>query len=146
MNLPWSARRSRRRAPPDDNRSSREPCTMLRRILVALDASERASGVLESAVELAQTTQATLFLLRVIAVPPEFPAAATGNAPDRLPAYLAANAMQALLLLGEGAMHGTKIGAPIVGVGDPWRVILDTAEERDVDLIVLGSHGYSGWD
>lgn len=28
----------------------------------------------------------------------------------------------------------------------PWRVILATADDLDVDLIVLGSHGYHGMD
>lgn len=119
---------------------------MLMRILVALDASERAPGVLEAAVDLAQAAGSTLLLLRVVMIPPEFPAAAARSVDDALPAHLAAEAMQALSLLVAGVTRRANVGTPIVRFGEPWRVIVDAAEERDVDLIVVGSHGYGGWD
>ncbi|MFI5302394.1 MAG: universal stress protein, partial [Polyangiales bacterium] len=34
----------------------------------------------------------------------------------------------------------------VVAVGEPWRVILDVADRSAVDLIVMGSHGYRGFD
>jgi nucleotide-binding universal stress UspA family protein len=37
-------------------------------------------------------------------------------------------------------------GPPIVVEGDPWRRILDVAQELDVDLIIAGSHRYRGLD
>jgi nucleotide-binding universal stress UspA family protein len=39
--------------------------------------------------------------------------------------------------------RGIKV-EPIVQVGRPYEVILKTAEERDVDLIVMGTHGRTG--
>jgi nucleotide-binding universal stress UspA family protein len=33
-----------------------------------------------------------------------------------------------------------------VAVGSPWQAICDAARHREVDLIVIGSHGYSGID
>jgi nucleotide-binding universal stress UspA family protein len=33
-----------------------------------------------------------------------------------------------------------------IGTGSPKDVIMDEAEKFDADLIVLGSHGYSGWE
>jgi nucleotide-binding universal stress UspA family protein len=39
-----------------------------------------------------------------------------------------------------------ELAPPLVRHGQPWRVILDVAEELDVDLVVLGSHGYHGMD
>jgi nucleotide-binding universal stress UspA family protein len=41
---------------------------------------------------------------------------------------------------------GVAFGPPIVVEGDPWRRILDIAQELDVDLIVAGSHRYHGLD
>jgi len=35
---------------------------------------------------------------------------------------------------------------PIVAIGQPSKVILETARDLDVDLIVLGRHGYGGWE
>jgi nucleotide-binding universal stress UspA family protein len=34
----------------------------------------------------------------------------------------------------------------VIRFGVPWRKILDAADELDVDLIVMGSHGYGGFD
>ncbi|HEY3667075.1 MAG TPA: universal stress protein, partial [Polyangiaceae bacterium] len=28
----------------------------------------------------------------------------------------------------------------------PWKMILEVAQDFEVDLIVIGSHGYKGWD
>jgi len=39
---------------------------------------------------------------------------------------------------------GPQYGSPIVAEGDPWREIVETGKELDVDLIVIGSHRYHG--
>lgn len=118
---------------------------MLSRILVAVDASERQPGVFDAAAELAQKFEATLYLLRVIAVPPEFPAAAAASVPDPLPPHLKRLAFADLTELWKRAPTLSPT-VPIVAVGQPAKKILDTALEFDVDLIVMGSHGYQGWD
>ncbi len=33
-----------------------------------------------------------------------------------------------------------------VGVGAPWQAICDAARTLQADLVVIGSHGYSGFD
>jgi nucleotide-binding universal stress UspA family protein len=38
------------------------------------------------------------------------------------------------------------VESPGVLHGQPWRDIVSTASRLDVDLVVIGSHGYSGWD
>ena len=83
-------------------------------------------------------------LLRVIAVPQEFPAAAA-SPPDLLPEALQQSAAAALERLAGGRAH-VRAEPPMVYSGQPWRAILDKAKELDVDLIVVGSHGYGGWD
>ncbi len=45
----------------------------MKRLLVALDASERAAQVLDAAARLAELTGAKLILYRAITVPPELP-------------------------------------------------------------------------
>ncbi len=114
-------------------------------ILVALDASHRAQGVFEAAVEIATQFKAELHLLRVVSVPPEFPAAAAGSGPDTLGKFLRNKAVEELAEFIAQAPH-VSFGAPIVRQGEPWRVILEASEELEVDLIVLGSHGYKGLD
>ncbi|HEY5373822.1 MAG TPA: universal stress protein [Polyangiaceae bacterium] len=118
---------------------------MIKTILVALDGSERAPHVFDAAAQLALKFGAELRLLRAITVPPEFPAAAAGNEPDTLPAYMTSIAEAELSELSRRAQTIATAG-PLVVVGQAWRVILEAARSLDVDLIVLGSHGYQGWD
>jgi universal stress protein A len=119
---------------------------MLLKVLAALDGSERAPAVLDVAAAVARLSGARLYVVRAISVPPEFPAAAAGSLADPLVAQLAANAMRDLSRLVAAAPESVSVEPPIVRVGVAWKVVLQTADERGVDLIVVGSHGYHGWD
>jgi nucleotide-binding universal stress UspA family protein len=55
--------------------------TPIRKILVALDESQRAPLVFETATSLARQLDAELILLRVLSVPPETPPAARATRP-----------------------------------------------------------------
>ena len=113
-------------------------------MLVALDGSARSPRVLAVATELATRYGARLALLRVIEIPPEFPPAGAGFPADQLPAYLAKTASAELASLAES--YDIAAASMFVRKGQPWRAILEAADELDADLIVLGSHGYSGLD
>ncbi len=119
---------------------------MIGKILVAVDGSERALGVLSAADELAARFDAGLALLRVIVIPPEFPAAgAHGALADALPDLMMRQAMHDL----EGLIAQVpraRSARLLVEMGQPWRMILDAAQHQRADLIVLGSHGYGGID
>jgi nucleotide-binding universal stress UspA family protein len=118
---------------------------MVRRVLAALDRSERTQVVFDAATEIAGRFVATVWPLFVVWVPPEFPAAAAGSQADPLPGKLAAEATAELARL-QSSFGGVDLKAPVIRFGVPWRTILDTAEELDVDLIVMGSHGYGRFD
>jgi nucleotide-binding universal stress UspA family protein len=118
---------------------------MLSNILVAVDASDRAPTVFDMAAALASKFDGVLRLLQVITIPPEFPAAAAGGEVDALPLHMRQVALANIAKLWERAAGITRT-EPIVEVGEPWRVILEVAKRLDVDLIVVGSHGYHGWD
>jgi nucleotide-binding universal stress UspA family protein len=118
---------------------------MLSRILVAVDASAREPGVFDAAAQLAQEFGAALYVLRVITLSPEFPAAGAGNPPDSLPAHLTRLALLELTKLWKRAPR-LQATTPIVVLGQPWKMILDVAQDLEADLIVIGSHGYQGWD
>ena len=118
---------------------------MFKRILAAIDDSERAPGVFDAAAALAQQFGATLYLVQAITVAPEFPAAAASSRADPLPAHLTRMALAQLSELSKRA-PGLPRTAPQIAVGQPWRVILETAQDLGIDLIVLGSHGFHGWD
>ncbi len=118
---------------------------MFTKILVAVDGSERALAVLTTARDLATRFNALLCPFRAVMIPPEFPPGAQLSYAESLSAHLIACASEELaaLMLRAPALQAA---VPLVRVGPAWRSILDVAEEIKADLIVIGSHGYGGWD
>ena len=114
----------------------------VRSILVALDESERAPLVFETAVMMARGLGAQLFLIRVLVIPPDIPPAAHTQA-NGLDALIERGARAELLALMKAETR-VQYGPAIVVVGDPWRHIVNTAHTFDVDLIVVGSHRHHG--
>ena len=117
---------------------------MFQNILAAVDQSPRAEGVVRAAHEIATRFGGRVHLYTALAVPPEFPAAAA-NHPDGLIPYLTSHARTGLESLAAGRER-IQIEPAVVLHGQPWRDILAVAERLHSDLIVIGSHGYGGWD
>jgi nucleotide-binding universal stress UspA family protein len=117
----------------------------MKKILVGLDASPRSDEVLDAAVELAGKTGAKLILLRVVTVPLDVPLLAWSVAPADLGGLLEREARKEIELVGQrlppGLLDHTR-----VRLGTPWQSVCEMARDEDVDLIVVGSHGYSGVD
>ena len=115
------------------------------RILVGLDASPRAAEVLQKAVELARRGNGKVLLFRAVGIPVGIPHEAYSMSPASLVDLLESEAKRYLeqaavkvppeLLLGTG-----------IGVGTPWQAICTAADHNNIDMIVIGSHGYSGID
>lgn len=119
---------------------------MIRTIVLALDGSSRAPEVARCGVEIGARFGARVHPLRVITVPPEFPAAAAGNPPDELADIMERTARAELAELLARVVPGAQLEPPLVRAGEPWPTIVEVADELDADLIVMGSHGYHGWD
>jgi nucleotide-binding universal stress UspA family protein len=103
--------------------------------------------VFDAAAEIAARFSAILFPFRALFVPPEFPAAAAGSRADALPDHLSKLATDDLLrITARPVPPGVRIDAPTVRLGTPWRLIIELSDELDVDLIVMGSHGYHTLD
>lgn len=117
----------------------------MRSILAAIDGSLRAPGVYRSALSIAEQFDATLHVFRAIVIPQDFPPAGATQRDDALPRQMEQQATEELrALLGSPP---SRVVPPVLHfVSQPWRAILSFADELDVDLIVLGSHGYGGFD
>jgi nucleotide-binding universal stress UspA family protein len=118
---------------------------MIRTILVAVDGSARASGVFDAAVEIARAVRGHIVLFRAVSIPPDFGPAGLAGDPDALPEFLEREARTQLQALAEGAPD-VPCEVRVDAAAQPWRAILAAAERVGADLIVLGSHGQSGWD
>jgi nucleotide-binding universal stress UspA family protein len=117
----------------------------MKRILVCLDASPRAPGVLATAADLARRTGARLCLLRTVGLPPEVDQSMFVHAAADVIETMMTRAKLELEQLASG-LSAALVEAMHVHIGTPWDTICREARSLDCDLVVLGSHGYSGFD
>lgn len=117
----------------------------MKRVLVALDGSPRAEDVLASAISIARTIGAKLVLFRAFGIPPDITLAwPVSDKP--LETVMEKNAQQYL------DEHARKIpaelleGTRVVMSSPPWQAICQAARDENVDLVVIGSHGFGGID
>jgi len=113
-------------------------------ILVPTDLSESAEHALDYACELARSLGAKVHLLNVIGVPvlgvPELGVALTSSVIDSL---IAEN-QSALDKLAAQRAGKCDLGEVVLRTGDARDVINQTANELNIDLIVMGTHGRRG--
>jgi len=121
-----------------------------RRLVVPLDGSGMAETALPAASAVAHAFEAEALLVWVV------PTVATVSG-ERGAAMKLMPSAAAALLDAEAAQAGTyleRVGARLreegvkisveVGRGEPIRVLLDTVAKREIDLIVIATHGRSG--
>jgi nucleotide-binding universal stress UspA family protein len=101
--------------------------------------------VLDAAIMIGQRNAAQLILFRSVGIPRELPKEAYSMDPEEIPALLERQATLALEQL-LATVPPEQRGAVRVVVGTPWQSIERAATEGDVDLIVIGSHGYQTLD
>ena len=116
----------------------------MQRILVALDGSPAQTAVLDAAAELAAALGAKLILFHAVAIPVHLPQQALAVPPTDVGGLLSD---MARLQLEELAQARAELVERIqVEVGTAWRAVCEAAKTDDVDLVVIGSHGYGGID
>ncbi len=119
--------------------------SIMKRILVCLDASPRAPFVLATAVDLAGRIGARLCLLRAVGLPPEIDQEVLARTASDVIETMMTKAKFELETLAK-AHSLIEIEGLHVHVGTPWDTICREATSLDCDLVMLGSHGYSGFD
>ena len=116
------------------------------RLLVALDGSPRAPGVVSRAVAIAQATGGKIRLFHVVPLQPEVPFDLIRKfPPGGLQELLDQHAREALDTFAR-TIPPELLDGIATAIGIPWRAIEKAANEWNADLIVVGSHGYHGLD
>jgi nucleotide-binding universal stress UspA family protein len=119
-----------------------QPSPSLRRIMVPLDGSTLALQAIPLAIELAVEAHADLILFQAIA--PVVEAYPYPPLPSGVQLTLCDQAREELTKLAESLREHEITITPEVELGYPGEAIIDAATQRDVDLIVMATHGYSG--
>src|SRR5437868_15484232 len=117
----------------------------MKKLLVCLDGSPRETSVLHAAIALARNSGAKLLLFRSFGIPAELPVEAYSMAVDDVPMLLQKHARSSMEALEKTVPPELRDGIK-VELGVPWQSIERAAADEDVDLIVIGSHGYQALD
>ncbi|MEF8789272.1 MAG: universal stress protein [Haloarculaceae archaeon] len=111
-------------------------------VLLPTDGSPGAEAAIARALDLARTGGSILHALYVVDTGPEPPGLA-GEHRDTLRAAAEGRGRQATALVRERAADLDLRTVREIREGVPYRQILEYAEEADVDLVVMGTHGRS---
>ncbi|HEX9107747.1 MAG TPA: universal stress protein, partial [Longimicrobiales bacterium] len=129
----------------DPPRPCDDPC--FKRIVVPLDGSRLAEGVLDTVVELARLTEARLTLLQVLP-PPYFFDTTESTHPAPRDAGMARLREEAggylARVTGELAGRGAQATAQVLVDARPAHAIARYAQEAHADLVALATHGRGG--
>jgi nucleotide-binding universal stress UspA family protein len=118
------------------------PQYRIRRLLVPLDGSALACQALPFAIELAQRCHAEIVLLQ--AIPPTIGTYPYVVLPAGVREMLHMQAVRELQEVADDLQQRSLTARSLVMGGEPAEVIVETAVQRQVDLIVMATHGYSG--
>ena len=114
----------------------------IRRLLVPLDGSALACQALPWTVELAQRAHAQIVLIQVI--PPTIDVFPYVPLPASVRELLEMQALRELREVVDDLKERGLAATPLVIAGNAAEVIVETAAQQQIDLIVMATHGYSG--
>ncbi len=116
-------------------------------LLVAVDFSKYGQHAFESAIRLAGDLRARLVLLhavpgRFLAAGPEYVVA--GLRDDVETVEEEEEALELTAMANKARAEGLEVD-PVLREGDPATIILEEADKHDAALIILGTHGRTGF-
>jgi nucleotide-binding universal stress UspA family protein len=135
----------KRASPAVSRAAGRAPALAINRILVPIDFSVHSKNALKYAVPMAEQFGAALHLVYV--VEPTIYPADLGFGQVVLPGVeeeLREKGTIELAGLIEKEISGRVKASAEVRTGKPYREILREAEEKDIDLIIVATHGHTG--
>jgi nucleotide-binding universal stress UspA family protein len=118
---------------------------MYDRILVPTDGSDCAGRAAEHAFDLATTYGASVEILSVADVRLSFSGAPVHVDTERVLERQRSACREAVTRLAERAESEGIDVETAVRTGNPYEEIVEHARERDVDLVVMGTHGRTGF-
>jgi len=118
-----------------------------KRILCPTDFSEPACTAIKAAAEMAKSFSAELILIHVVGPIPalDTPAGVTGFDVSAYQRELTESAESSLAMRIETHVPDAVDAKTLVVHGEPAHEIIRVATEENVDLIVLSTHGATGW-
>jgi nucleotide-binding universal stress UspA family protein len=117
------------------------PLSKLNKLLLATDRSEYSEGAIREAISFAKKCSSMLYAMSVVEIITDYEAFSTQKIEDALEA----NAIKHLESIKERALkEGVKCETIITHGNEPYKDIVDEAEKRRIDMIIIGRHSRRG--
>jgi universal stress protein A len=129
------------------NRPARRTHIKLQRILVPIDFSDHSKNALKYAISFAQQFKASIDLIYVVeptVYPADFSFGQIGF--PNVEEELRVHGNEELENLIKKEISGKVVSRKIVRTGKPFYEINQYAQERDMDIIIIATHGHSGME
>jgi universal stress protein A len=117
----------------------------LKKILVPIDFSAASTNAFKYALRLGQEFVTELTLLYVLAPVPSRSFASIPGAPAFSESDLAGTEKNLRALIASTRNGSVQRVRSTIRIGVPSHQIVEMAKDADIDLIVIATHGYTGW-
>lgn len=118
----------------------------MKRILVPTDFSAQAENALKVAAQIAQNNNSEIHLLHMLEIPSQMNDAITGSAPIPEVMLFIQKAKETLRFLREKSYLKDLTVIESIKVEKVSQAIISYSKEHDIDLILMGSNGTSGFE
>ncbi|EDM44285.1 universal stress protein [unidentified eubacterium SCB49] len=116
----------------------------MKRILVPTDFSDQAENALRVAVQIANKQSCEIYLLHSMELPSSLIKGVDGNAMPEALFFIKLAEKKFAELMQKDFLQGVNVQEAL-GHGEIYDDIKEAAENKEVDLVVMGSHGASGF-
>ncbi len=116
----------------------------MKKILVPTDFSPQSEKALKVAVQLAKKKDAEIYLLHTLDIPTHLANSNDGGSLPESVYFMKLTEKRFSDLLNKPFLQGVAI-YEVVGHSEVYEDIMNAAEKNDVDVIIMGSHGASGF-
>ena len=117
----------------------------MKRILVPTDFSEQAENALKVAAQMAKKNGSEIYVLNSLELPTHLASSgSTGAMPESL-FFIKLAEKHFEELLKKPYLQGLLIHEAIIGHGEVYNDVSEVVNEKDIDLIIMGSHGINGF-
>ncbi len=121
--------------------------SIFRKIMLATDGSESARKAVNSAIEIAKSSNAKLYAVHVIALGDYYssmPLSIDAEWIKAMEEHLRIQGKEATDYVENAGRAANVEVEPVILEGNPANEIVDFAEKNDIDLIVMGTQGKTG--
>lgn len=117
----------------------------MKRILVPTDFSAQAENALKVAAQIAKRNDSEIYILNSLELPTHLASSGETSAMPESLFFIKLAKKHFEELLTKPYLEGLLIHEAIIGHGEVYNDVQEVVTEKDIDLVIMGSHGVSGF-